>query len=66
MAPVLNFFGGMRLNDKKKTCMGSFLFYKFKNIILSYNKGVLTIYTNILKGVREPGTVPRGALLREF
>ena len=24
------------------------------------------IYTNILKGVRKPGTVPRGALPREF
>ena len=24
------------------------------------------IYTNILKGVRKPGTVPRGALPKEF
>ena len=25
-----------------------------------------TIYTNILRGVHKPGTVPRGALPREF
>ena len=33
---------------------------------ISLNKTQRQIYTNILKGVRKRGTVPRGALPREF